>query len=192
MMNMRKLMLPAMLIFLVTAACSTSNPEAPRSNETHPPLYLVRDHATEANADLTGCQTCHGTDFQGTGNPVPSCYSCHESGRPFTLHALPYTDPADHGPAARANQVLCRGCHGDPPNTFDGGIVADPDLYGIATGTCSTQACHPSAKAHPTNWQGTNEDKDLTYASTHRTVSENTVKNSRAVSLPLIFIDAEL
>jgi hypothetical protein len=48
MINMRKLLLLATLIFLVSAGCSTRNPEAPRTDETHPPLYLIRDHAREA------------------------------------------------------------------------------------------------------------------------------------------------
>jgi predicted CxxxxCH...CXXCH cytochrome family protein len=132
----------------------------------------------EANIDLNDCATCHGTDFTGTGNPVPGCFACHTDGPPFGIHPLPYNDPRDHGPAAKANQRGCRSCHGETPNNFDGGIVADPIRFNKSAGTCSAQACHPSAKAHPTNWQGTNDDKDPGYDSSHRTINEDTVINS--------------
>lgn len=175
---MRNLIFFTILITLITIGCSTRNPDAPSSNETHPPLYLL-DHALEANADLTGCTVCHGADFKGTGNPVPNCFSCHESGPPFGIHSLPYNDPRDHGAAAKANQILCRGCHGHPPNSFNGGIVADPELYNSSAGTCTS--CHPAAMAHPTNWQGTNEDIDASYSSSHRTVSDNAVSANCAL-----------
>jgi predicted CxxxxCH...CXXCH cytochrome family protein len=164
------------LIFYVSG-CSTSSSDAPRTDQAHPPRYLL-SHAAEAVADVLNCQSCHGFDLSGNGNPVPSCFSCHDSGSPFSVHPLPYIDPEDHGAAARADQLLCRGCHGKALNNFDGGAVSDPDLYNNTAGSCSAAACHPSASAHPTNWQGTNDDRDPSYDATHRTITLETVNTS--------------
>ena len=169
-----RLLLP-ILIVVAFGGCSTPNTEAPGPNEAHPSDYILK-HSAEADSDLDGCTICHGKDFQGTGNPVPGCTDCHAGGQPFTVHSSVYTDPAAHGPAAKDNQVLCRGCHGSDPNQFDGGIVADPALLNAPAGTCSAQACHPAAGAHPTNWQGSNEDTDPGYASSHRTVSPGAIQ----------------
>ena len=171
---MRKIILLTILVMIATTGCSTRNPEAPEANETHPPRYLL-EHAAEAAADLESCKTCHGRDFAGTGNPVPGCFTCHDGGPPFTVHPLPFADPLQHGASAKANQLLCRGCHGTAPNSFNGGILADPDLFNSTAANCSASTCHPAARAHPTNWQGANEDIDPSYASTHRTVSQTAV-----------------
>jgi len=162
---------------IYTAACSVSNTDAPSSGEAHPAGFIMT-HAVQANADLRGCQTCHGADFTGNGDPVPGCFDCHESGPPFTVHALPYTDPQQHGPAAKANQLLCRGCHGSALNNFDGGIVSDTNYFNNPAGACSAAACHPAARAHPTNWQGTNDDRDPSYDATHRSITLETVSTS--------------
>ena len=165
------------VLILYVSGCSTSSSDAPRDDQAHPPRYLL-SHAVEADADLYSCQTCHGFDLSGNGNPVPGCFSCHDSGPPFSIHTLPYTDPADHGPAARDNQLLCRGCHGKALNNFAGGVVSDPDLFNNPAGSCSAAACHPTARAHPTNWQGTNDDGDPSYDATHRTITLETVNTS--------------
>ena len=164
------------LIFYVSG-CSTSSSDAPGADQVHLSRYLL-SHAAEADADLFSCKKCHGLDLLGSGNPVPGCFSCHDSGPPFSLHPLPYTDPADHGPAAKANQLLCRGCHGKALKNFDGGVVSDPDLFNNPAGSCSAAACHPTARAHPTNWQGTNDDSDPSYDATHRTITLETVNTS--------------
>jgi predicted CxxxxCH...CXXCH cytochrome family protein len=164
-------------LILYLSGCSTSSSDAPRTDQTHPPRYIL-SHEAEADADLYSCQSCHGLDFLGDGNPVPGCFSCHDSGPPFSIHPLPYTDPADHGPAARVNQLLCRGCHGKAEKNFDGGVVSDPDLFNNPEGSCSAAACHPTAGAHPTNWQGTNDDRDPSYDATHRTITLETVNTS--------------
>jgi hypothetical protein len=165
------------LLVVLTYGCSSPNSDAPRTDQTHPEAYIL-DHGLEANTDLTSCTVCHGTNFTGTVNPVPSCFSCHTDGPPFGIHPLPYTDPRDHGSAAKTNQTACRSCHGEALNNFDGGIVGDPTRFNKSAGTCSTQACHPAAKAHPTNWQGANDDRDPSYDSSHRTINEDTVINS--------------
>ncbi|MCP4622141.1 MAG: CxxxxCH/CxxCH domain-containing protein [bacterium] len=174
----QSLMKPILIVLAIyLSGCSTSSSDAPRTDQAHPPRYLL-SHSAKAEADLYSCQSCHGLDLTGNGNPVPGCLSCHDSGPPFSIHPLPYTDAADHGPAARADQLLCRGCHGKPLNNFAGGVVADPKLFNNPAGSCSAAACHPTARAHPTNWQGTNDDRDPSYDATHRTISLETVNTS--------------
>ncbi|UCD80843.1 MAG: hypothetical protein JSW26_05270, partial [Desulfobacterales bacterium] len=169
-------LLPIFLILYI-GGCSSSNTDAPRSDQAHPAGFVLM-HAADAEVDLQSCKTCHGTDFAGNGDPMPGCFACHESGPPFTVHSLPYTDPQEHGPAARANQLLCRGCHGEAFNNFDGGIVSDPNYFNNSNGSCSAEACHPAARAHPTNWQGTNDDRDPSYDATHRSITLATVNAS--------------
>jgi predicted CxxxxCH...CXXCH cytochrome family protein len=164
-------------IMIYIGGCSSPNSDAPGTNQAHPPGYIMT-HGADVFASLTDCKSCHGADLTGNGEPVPSCFSCHDGGPPFSVHPLPYTDPEEHGLAARANQLLCRGCHGRAENNFDGGAVSDPDLYDNPAGSCSAAACHPSAKAHPTNWQGANDDRDPSYDATHRTISLETVNKS--------------
>jgi predicted CxxxxCH...CXXCH cytochrome family protein len=138
---------------------------------------------------------CHGPDLKGGGQGAtktgPSCFSasftpaggasasCH-SGGPPAPHDVPFTAPEVHGAQAKANQLFCRLCHGRPPNDFDGGFVGDPAIRNRPNGVCSASACHPAAKAHPTDWQGSN-DPDLTYAASHRRVSQATVDASCAL-----------
>ncbi len=160
-------------LIMYLGGCSTSNTDAPRTDQTHPPRYIL-SHEAEADADLYRCKSCHGLDLSGNGNPVPGCFSCHDSGPPFSIHPLPYTDAADHGPAARVNQLLCRGCHGKSLNNFAGGIVADPKIFNNPAGSCSSAQCHPDARAHPTNWQGDN-DPTVDYESSHRTAGSTDV-----------------
>ena len=158
--------------------CSNPNPEAPAQDQVHVPYYILR-HASDANAQMQKCRTCHGSNLNG-GNRVPGCFRCHSNSLPITLHAVPYSDPVDHGPAGRNDQVRCFGCHGSPPNLFDGGVASDPDLYNIPTANCSATECHPDAGAHPTRWQGDNDDT-LGYHSSHRTVTQAAVQESCAM-----------
>jgi hypothetical protein len=227
------------MLTLIAGGCSNRNSEAPLPGQAHPAGW-VSSHAPEARTQLSGCQVCHSIDFAGSGAAV-SCFSCHPSGPPFTLHpggwvdivadhqafartiswttcatatchgptlaggsigpscfnvvchgaeghppaphALPYVAPTAHGPDARANQIVCRNCHGRPENNFNGGFVADlltePAGSEInANGNCSS--CHPSASAHPTNWQGGN-DPDPLYAASHRGIDETTQERSCAL-----------
>jgi hypothetical protein len=135
----------------------------------------------------TACATaaCHGPTLEG-GIAGPSCFNvvCHgPGGNPPAAHALPFTDPAAHGPTARTSQFFCRNCHGRPTNDFNGGFVADlftdPVTIEInPTGNCSL--CHPAAKAHPTSWQGTN-DPNPAYPASHRGIDVTTQAASCAL-----------
>ncbi|MDA8141096.1 MAG: CxxxxCH/CxxCH domain-containing protein [Desulfobacteraceae bacterium] len=170
--------LPVLLLHLLLMACSAANPPAPADTQAHVQNYLL-SHGADAAADLNSCKMCHKSDLSG-GTHAVSCLTCHPDGEPITIHPLPYADPADHGPAARRDQRQCLTCHGTAPNVFDGGLLADPNGYNAPPANCSAAGCHPSAGAHPTRWQGTN---DITpdYISSHRVVSRSTIDNSCAL-----------
>jgi hypothetical protein len=170
-LNMNRLTLRiwlALLPWIFIAACSKSNASAPLQGMTHEPDFMIV-HSTEARADLDGCTSCHGADFQGSGRAT-NCLTCHDQGPSFAIHALPYKSPGLHGTAARDNMIKCLNCHGTAPNKFDGGIMADPALYNNPAGKCSATECHPAAGAHPTNWIET-DDSTNGHRSTHATVS---------------------
>lgn len=247
--------LPLLILFAgLIAGCSTENPDAVFGG--HPEDWVC-NHSVEALQDATGCTSCHGADYNGSGS-VPGCFDCHLGSAPdfsvhpdtwanvrsdhrsfafedswttcavadchgadlqggsnpfcatgpscFTAvgcHTTPdfsppppqshivspsYVDARDHGPDAKnafndGGQFYCRNCHGLPLNNFDGGYVTDAILgRPVANGACSAALCHPDAKAHYTNWQGTNDggvgDQDPTYNSTHRTVDQATIDRS--------------
>jgi len=145
----------------------------------HPAAWtdvLVAHEQFALTLSWTSCaaSSCHGGDLRG-GLSGPSCFEagCHPgTGEPASPHGLPYADAADHGPAAKPDQFYCRNCHGRPQNIFDGGFVADPAILDKPLGDCSDPACHPDARAHPTNWEGTTDDTDPTYDSSHRDITE--------------------
>jgi hypothetical protein len=160
--------------------CTTCHPAA----KAHPtnwqgendrdPTYVATHRGVTLEIMNQNCSVCHRTDGPGT-SPVreaPSCFSggfrnaegissgCHAQGPGTLPHALPFANPASHGPEALARIDFCQNCHGAPGTTrYDGGF---------APTACS--ACHPTAGAHPTLWQGTN-DADPTYAASHRKVT---------------------
>lgn len=129
-------------------------------------------HRTAQNK-ATNCPICH--DYiSGRRAPEPkspSCFSagftngdgattsCHPGGPGTAAHPLPYTAPEAHGASARDKMNECQSCHGTPGTVlFTGGIVPV---------SCAADACHPAAEAHPTNWQGSN-DNTPAYRSSHR------------------------
>jgi predicted CxxxxCH...CXXCH cytochrome family protein len=77
--------LPLLILLAgLIAGCSTENPDAVFG--AHPAGWLST-HGTEANANVTNCQSCHGLDFAGSGN-IPGCLECHIEGPPFGTHPL--------------------------------------------------------------------------------------------------------
>lgn len=133
---------------------SAPHPAAPWRSPT-----FTHTDTNVANAPV--CARCH---FPGSANnppnhpatPAPAgtppgCFNntlCHGAeAAPHALGAV-WRDPAAggasfHGTQAKQDLTFCRGCHGAPPRSFDGGVAAT---------ACSS--CHPAAKAHPTDWQG--------------------------------------
>lgn len=128
-----------------------------------------------------GNAACHGTGLKG-GIAGPSCFlaQCHVEGPPAP-HPAAFVNPSLHGPVARDQQFFCRNCHGRPPNSFDGGFVADPAILDVPTGTCFTaqvgicHATHEAAQAHPTNWQGSNDPESTFYVASHQEISPGAI-----------------
>ena len=164
-----------LLSILTLCACSSANKDAPLDGQTHIANYLT-SHSSEAEVDIENCKSCHGFDLSGRNNAV-SCLTCHTDGEPITLHSMPFSDPVDHGLVARNGQRQCFGCHGTAPNLFDGGVLANPAIYNSPIANCSTAGCHSDAGAHPTRWQGSNDDTPGFHVS-HRVVSQNTIDTS--------------
>lgn len=121
-MKTRNLLVFILLLALAALVygCSSSSSDAPPVNEAHPDGWVLI-HGAQANADLASCQTCHGTNFAGSGDAV-SCYSCHASGPPFGLHPTWWDGDALHE-------------HQHFSNTND------PDQR-LSWTTCATAACH--------------------------------------------------
>jgi predicted CxxxxCH...CXXCH cytochrome family protein len=166
------------LIFLsillpALSACSSSNNQAPDAGQVHRKDYLVY-HAFDADKDLSGCKSCHGTNLAGK-NKAASCLTCHPDGEPITTHVHPFSDPSRHGEVARSKLRECFICHGSAPNRFDGGFLSDPAMFNAAGANCSATGCHSEAGAHPTRWQGLN-DNTSDYRSSHRGVSQSTIE----------------
>jgi len=141
---MRNLSLIFAAIFLTVLAggCSSSNSDAPVSGAAHPEGWVVT-HATEATADLESCKVCHGSDFSGSGDAV-SCFKCHPSGPPFTLHPGGWSDVVSEHQAfaLTISWTTCANaaCHG---LTLEGGD-AGPSCFNVA---CHGAAGHPPAPA---------------------------------------------
>ena len=121
----------------------------------------VRFHTTVSSQTITSaCALCHKTSGTGAGPFVgaPSCFSanftnanaiastCHATGPGGAPHAVPYSDPALHGPAAKANLIFCQTCHAEA-----GGQGSNPRFntpIGNLLNGC--EGCHTEAGAHPT------------------------------------------
>lgn len=140
------------LLALWAGGCSTGEGEAPLANQAHPPGWRTGHH--DSAADLLSCQVCHGVDLNGPGQ-VPGCFDCHASGPPFVVHpdpsdaALPWSDPVNHGFAAKADMASCQGCHSRP-----GGIAGSPRYdfpLGELEAGCESSGCHSPNTAHPTS-----------------------------------------
>ncbi len=143
-----------------------------------------QNFAEQLNWTTCAATACHGADLGG-GLFGPTCFQtigCHANtgGDPPApaSHVANYPLPANHGPDAKPNQFLCFNCHGRPLNTFDGGFISAPNILNNTDflgnpvqGSCA--GCHPSAQAHPTNWQGGN-DSTPAYVSSHRGIDITT------------------
>jgi hypothetical protein len=176
--------LPA-LAALALAACSGGNNQSsfsPDSAVAHPAAnWLPTGHATAANADLSSCATCHGSDFSGGISQV-ACTQCH-MGDPLNVHPLDWGSQtyATHGPYVTANGIAactnanchgtsllgitssgpsCSSCHiGGPmqvhpyPIAQWGTNVTDPGFHGTYVTSKGTASC-ANAVCHGANLQG--------------------------------------
>jgi predicted CXXCH cytochrome family protein len=180
---------------LLTFGCGGGGGGTPVPAEPHVSFNwtaTVQDHQTFAqNLSWTTCATadCHGLALAG-GTAGPSCFNatatCHvaTAGEPGAPHGTGIASPALHGPLAKANQFFCRNCHGRPPTDFSGGFVADLPVANQINAAGACNLCHPSAMAHPTSWQGTN-NTNPTYSASHRGVDQGTQDLSCALCHPV-------
>jgi predicted CxxxxCH...CXXCH cytochrome family protein len=123
----------------------------------------TRTH-TNTNVDNAPvCAQCHanGANFSRQPNPPapagtpPACFNntlCH--GSVVLPHPFPFTDPALHGPAAKADLTFCEGCHADPS---DGGPGSNP-RFNVRIGRLvkGCEDCHEPGTAHPVPWSASN------------------------------------
>jgi predicted CxxxxCH...CXXCH cytochrome family protein len=143
---------------LNTAGCHGANVSAP-----HSPVPWgggTRTHTTTNPGNAFVCGLCHlgGATTPYTPLPpgvIPDCFNntlCH--GQKAAPHAVPFTDPALHGPPAKADLTYCEGCHANPNS---GGPGSNPRfnvaIGSLATG-CEGGACHEANSAHPAPWKG--------------------------------------
>ena len=134
--NLTTILLASVILMV---ACSSENDLAPGVNEVHIANW-VASHGIEANTDLTGCQICHGLDFNGNGNAV-SCFTCHADGPPFISHPASWVDVEQDHQTFFTDQSWTQcanaACHGT-------------DLQGGDFGpSCFLAACHTDGPPAP-------------------------------------------
>ncbi len=116
--------------------------------------------ATETQA----CALCHNISAATPAGPMataPSCFSttfqtqaCHATGPGSAPHAVPYTDPDMHGPAAKADLVYCQACHATTGTSTAVGAAGSNPRFNVRKGNlltgCESVSCHAANTAHPT------------------------------------------
>jgi predicted CxxxxCH...CXXCH cytochrome family protein len=145
-------------------SCFTCHQAGTTGTPPHAFPWLPGDtytHTTTNQGNAPVCGLCH---LSGRTPPsyatvpagtTPNCFDntlCHgDVGAP---HVVPYTDPALHGPDAKADLTYCQACHSDQPS---GGPGSNP-RFNVAKGSlatgCEGASCHASYMAHPTPWRG--------------------------------------
>jgi predicted CxxxxCH...CXXCH cytochrome family protein len=136
------------------------------TNDTTPD-YIATHRATSQQAIADSCAMCHDV-VRGNPSPnpnAPSCFAatftnadgsttgCHSAGPGAAAHAMPFTDPQLHGPAAKNNLAGCVPCHATPA---DAGVGGNP-RFNVAVGNLANgcETCHAVRSAHPTPlWTG--------------------------------------
>jgi hypothetical protein len=146
------------LLSFSMAGCgsSSSSSDALHTPDEGHPAGWLHAHGAEHLADNNACTECHGADLKGGISNV-SCFSasfdgvsCHAGGP--VAHALPFTDPALHGPVAKADLKVCQTCHSDDPT---GGPGSNPRFnVGIGNLTNGCEDCHNTNTAHRVPWIG--------------------------------------
>src|SRR6185369_15395409 len=162
--------------------CGKANNDAPSLNTSgnHPAGWVTfngGNHRVAFRAASDQCPQCHGSDFQQQGSKGGvarvSCSSssfngtiCHANSHVPRLvpHALPFTDPALHGPAAKQDLSFCKGCHA----STSGGVGSNPRFNAkIGTLINGCEDCHNIYTAHPSTpapdsapWRGPISHRD--------------------------------
>jgi len=130
----------------------------------------TRTHTNTNSNNASVCALCHTNGANSTVQPSPydptaaaGCFNntlCHaDVGAP---HAVPYTNAALHGPAAKADLTNCQACHSDQPA---GGAGSNP-RFNVSIGSLANgcENCHATNMAHPSPWRGfvTNDTGHMT------------------------------
>ena len=145
--------------------CFTCHTRSPHPNKPWRSGGTDNTHVNVNAANAPVCFGCHADAASGNPNnphrpptpaaagTAPGCFNgtmCHNSAAAPHITGTTWLDPliggaAFHGTSAKSDLGFCQECHGNPGTTnFNGGT---------ASTSCSA-ACHPAAKAHPTDWQG--------------------------------------
>jgi len=160
--------------------CGSRNDSAPALDVTgkHPATWVI-DHRAAYVANAGQCRECHGADLltRGSSGGITKvgCFlanrngqNCHAlvDGLPHgpraVAHALPFKDPALHGPEAKKNLIFCQGCHGAL-----GGPGSNPRFnVSIGSLTNGCEDCHNINSAHAIPWKGHSSSGNLANACT--------------------------
>lgn len=117
-----------------------------------PWLGGARTHTNTNTGNAVVCSQCHTTGQPGT----PGCFNntlCH--GSEVVPHPIPFTNPADHGPPAKADFTVCQACHANPSG---GGAGSNP-RFNVPVGNLvnGCEDCHDTGTAHPVPWSSDND-----------------------------------
>lgn len=163
--------------------CGTANNDAPSFDSAgrHPAGWVAANggnHPLGYKSVPTQCRQCHGSDIlvPGARGGIAgvSCsttgfnaLTCHADGHVPRIapHAVPFTDPALHGPAAKKDLAFCQGCHAVPTGSAAGSNPRFRSKIGALTKGC--EECHDINTAHPstpppddTPWRGPVSHRD--------------------------------
>ena len=153
------------ILFLSTVccalfACGKANDKAPALGSTggHPDTWRT-GHRIAYRQTPDQCRECHGIDLKGGVTKV-DCFNqaglgqCHAGGHGprSIIHAVPFTDPALHGPMAKKDLTICQDCHGTA-----GGAGSNPTfnlVYAALPAGCVSSGCHNQnpGLGHPKPW----------------------------------------
>lgn len=133
------------LLALALGGCGSRNSQStftPTSGGAHTEAgWLPAVHATSAEANISACAQCHGSDFSG-GTSKVACTQCH-MGDQQNVHPVSwgYMAYAKHGPYVEQSGIaMCNNiyCHGT-------------SLKGVASSGPSCTSCHLGGpyRVHP-------------------------------------------
>jgi len=148
-MTRRFALLLLLLLPLALIGCSSSNSNAPTTNEPHPTAWLSEHpDAALAVAGFADCTICHGANLKGSGETV-SCYSCHSFNTtpPFVIHPVASADQwfIDHRDYATTNGATrCAKCHGADLH----GSAAAPSCFSTSFDAFSCHSGGPGVAPH--------------------------------------------
>jgi predicted CxxxxCH...CXXCH cytochrome family protein len=144
---------------MMFSGCGKVNDQAPALNSTgsHPANWRT-SHRVAYRQTPDQCRECHGSDLKG-GVVKVDCFNqaglgqCHAGGHGprSIIHPVPFTDPSLHGPMARADLIVCQGCHGEAKGA--GGNPRFTVPFGSIPYGCESSGCHNAKMAHPKPWK---------------------------------------